>query len=40
MGRSIRQNGLHLVDFCSVPKNEKEIVKDFCRQGAESPEGI
>jgi len=39
-GPATSKNVLHIVDLCYVPKNEKEIVKDFCIQGAESPEGI
>ena len=34
------KNVLHIVDLCYVPKNEKEIVKDFCIKEAGSPEGI
>jgi len=34
------KNVLHVVDLCYVPKNEKEIVKDFCLKGAGSSEGI
>jgi len=34
------KNVLHVVDLCYVPKNEKEIVKNFCLEGASSSEGI
>ena len=34
------RNVLTIVDLYYVPKNQKEIVKDFCIKGAGSPEGI
>ena len=39
-GPKSSRNVLHIVDLYYIPKEEKEIVKDFCVKGAGSPEGI
>jgi hypothetical protein len=39
-GPKSSKNVLHIVDLCYVPSHEKEVVKDFCIEGAGGPEGI
>jgi hypothetical protein len=39
-GPKSRENVLHIVDLCYVPKNEKQIVIEFCIKAAGSSDGI
>ena len=39
-GSETRENTLHIVDLCYVPKNEKQIVIEFCIKAAGSSDGI
>lgn len=39
-GPKSRENVLHIVDLCYVPKNEKQIVIEFCIKAAASSDEI